>query len=288
MGRVPRGLELRAREIKEGKVFLTKRSESAFSGKFFRPILFWTIGLVALALAAWLASPEGRNGAWTFWGGAYLVLGWIGLFLPFATYSGGLAAPSPTPTRSVTLRALSIAALYFVVAAFGKPVAEYRQRVETGGDITVQFPLGPETPATILSLAEAVRASPPERFSFSTDRPLARPPNWLMFSFHSFFALAAFCILSAFLGQLVAFLTNGLSPPARTNTRWAVGLITAFLVLAASTLGNAWVRQDFSNSGYVGAWAPLVIPLVELGLLMWLARHRGGRTHPNPPGSPSD
>jgi len=246
------------------------------------------LGLVGLSLAAWLASPESKDRAWMFWGGAYLFMGWIGFFLPFVTFAGGLPNPNPTPSRSVAVRAAGTAILLFLVTAYGEPLAEYRSRAEIGLDPAIQFPKGPRTPGGLLSLRAAVRTSPPDRFSFSIDLPFAWPPNWLLFSFHLFLVLSAYCVLSAFLGQLTAYLTNGLSPPVRTNTRWALGLLYAFLFLAALAVGNWWVRQAPSNSGPVAAWAPLVVPLIELGLLMWLARLGGHKTPPDLPGSQSD
>ena len=54
--------------------------------------------------------------------------------------------------------------------------------------------------------------------------------------------MALFAILAGLLGQLVGFLTGSLSPPARRNARWALGLLTAILFFLAQAVGGEWVR----------------------------------------------
>jgi len=251
---------------------------------FYRPIFLWMLGLVGLSLSAWLVSPEAGARPWTFWGGLCLFLGWISLFLPCVTFAGGLANSSPVPTRAVTMRSLGIAVIFYGSSAFAEPVAKHRFRQESVGNQAGDTRLGPRTPWAILAQRSANRASPPESYSFSVEHPFDRPPNWLLFSFWSSISLSVYCVLAAFLGQIVAFLTSGLSPPSRANTRWAVGLVTATLVLTAFVMGDSWVRQDVSHSGVVGAWAPLLVPLLGLWVLMWLAQRRVAATDSKDPG----
>lgn len=142
--------------------------------------------------------------------------------------------------------------------------------------------MGAPTPSQLRARRGIVIATPPETYSFRRDRPFESPPNWLTYRIHSPVVIALFAILGALLGQLVAFLTSGLSPPARRNARWALGLFSALAFFIAEVAGGAWVRLDPGNSGLAGAWLPMLMPLAELALLAFLVRRRALHGLPDP------
>ena len=136
------------------------------------------------------------------------------------------------------------------------------------------YPFGPPTPGGLLAHRSAIEADPPETYNFRVDSPLSRPPNWLTYLFHSVIALAFYSVFAVLLGHRSGKLTTGLSPPDRRNARWALGLVGAIAFFVAEAAGGEWVRADPSNSGVLGAWFPMVVPVVELGVLVVLARVR--------------
>jgi hypothetical protein len=230
--------------------------------------------LIGLVLGAWLFSSRALQAPWNAWEWGQLLCGWVGLFLPFAAFAGGLAVPSSTPNWAVTTRSLLVALISFICLAYGEPLARYQHLSERGADISQQFPLGPLTPGTLRSLKAAVEASPPETYRLSTDSPFEWPPNWVEHLLHGLFVLPLFSVVSALLGRQVRFLTMGLSPPARRNARWALGVLSGVAFFIPMVLWDAWVGNDPSRSGILGAWGPLSVPMLELGLLLWLSRHR--------------
>jgi len=252
---------------------------------FYAATTGWLAGLVALALLYQVivgASLEGSGSIWTV---VHLLAGWIGALLPFATFAGGLAACASLSPRSVAFRGFLLSIVAYGLLAYGSPIGDFQVRATVGADLTIEFPFGPETPGGLRALRSAVEADPPADYSFSVDRPLEQSPNWLTYLLHSFVVIAAFAVLGALLGQQAGFLTSGLSPPTRRNARWALGLLSAAAFFLAEGAGGEWVRLDPSNSGVLGAWMPLLVPLLALVLLTAVARRR--RLRLDSPTSPS-
>jgi hypothetical protein len=171
--------------------------------------------------------------------------------------------------------AISTAALLLVGEI--SPVFEYRANNELGLAVEERFPTGPATLQGLLELRERITSDPPNQFSFFIDRPLLLPPNWVTHLIHSRITLALFAVFAVILGSLTASLTTGLSPPARRNVRWAIGLVSGVLFFFSLAMGGDWVRADPRNSGVFGAWVPLLIPALELGLLYYLLTRAGIR-----------
>jgi hypothetical protein len=194
------------------------------------------------------------------------------MFLPFTAFAGGLAAHAVLTVPSVLKRGLVVAAISYSLLGFASPIALYLDGRRTGVEVDVVYPFGPNTPQGLVANRSAVRNDPPEQYSFRVEDPLSTPPNWLTYLLHSAIAVSVFSVLSALLGQLAAKLTTGLSPPNRRNARWALGLASGIPFFVAETAGGEWVRADLSNSGLVGAWLPLVVPLLGLGVLSLLVR----------------
>ena len=250
--------------------------------RFFLPVTIWTAGLVALASVYQLLTGFPEGGAPNLWSVAYYFTTMAGLCLPYASFAGGLAVHASLPMRSVVFRAALLASISYGLLAYASPVAEHRQEAAGGGDVVAKFPFGPDTPGGLRALKSAVEADPPARPSFRIDRPLETPPNWLTYLIHSLVVVAGFAILAALRGYQFGFLTSGLSPPARRNARWALGLATALAFFVAEAAGGEWARFDPANSGIVGAWLPLIVPLAELALLTVLVRFRKRRFHALP------
>jgi hypothetical protein len=130
-----------------------------------------------------------------------------------------------------------------------------------------------------MAVRAQVEANPPSEFSYSVDRPFESSPGWLTYRIHSLAVFSLFAILAALLGRQAGFLTSGLSPPARRNARWAIGLFTAVAFFLAEAVGGEWVRLDPVHSGILGAWLPLALPLAELAILTRVAHQRQRRLH---------
>jgi hypothetical protein len=243
--------------------------------RFFPQVTAWLGLLVGLAFSHLLLTggPGGRS--WSGWEIAYLLPGWVGLFLPFTAFAGGSTAHSALHPRSMAGRALLLSVISYGFLAYGSPLADYRARASQGADMVAEFPLGPLTPSTLLRLRGIAEAEPAASHSFRVGRPFEYPPNWLTYLLHSRAAVALFAILAVLLGQRAGFLTSGLSPPARRNACWALGLATGIAFFVAEAAGGGWVRSDPSKSGIVGAWLPLLLPLAELAFLYSVTRFRG-------------
>jgi hypothetical protein len=240
--------------------------------RFFLPVVTWLGLLVGLALSHLLLTATVGGRSWSGWEIAYLLPGWVGLFLPYAAFAGGSATHSALHPQSLAGRALLLSVISYGLLAYGSPVADYRARTFRGADMVAELPLGPLTPSTLLRLRSIAEADSAASHSFRVGRPFERPPNWLTYLLHSRAAVALFAILAALLGQRTGFLTSGLSPPARRNACWALGLATGMAFFVAEAVGGDWVRANPSNSGVVGAWLPLLVPVVELAFLHAVTR----------------
>ncbi|MBT8398438.1 MAG: LptF/LptG family permease [Gemmatimonadetes bacterium] len=254
--------------------FVTLRNSKGWLDLLAKTLL-WTAILMAVPVVAQLLSGPPPGESWSFWTALEAVTIPAGLFLPFAAFGGGLAAAGRVGLGGKVATGLVIASLALVLGGVVSPHLEYRNREEVGLDLERRYPTGPRTLIGLLEVRERIKADPPEEFTFSIEQPLRHPPNWLTVLFHSRIARALFAIFSVFLGSLTASLTTGLSPPARKNARWAVGLVFGVLFFLAQAAGGDWVRADPRNSGILGAWVPMLVPVLGLaGLYLLLVRAR--------------
>ena len=247
-----------------------RNSGKRLASLFFPRTATWTLLLLAVPLAAAVSGGGPEEGARTGWEICYFIAAWSGLALPFAAFAGGCAVPLAGRSVGLALSGLTISLLSLSVLGFLAPHLEYKEKEENGQDVDLRFPTGPATIAGLWELRVQVVENPPEDFSLSIENPLQHPPNWIAYLIHTPIVLSLFAVLNAFLGALAASLTTGLSPPARRNVRWAIGLLFGTLFFVAEVLGGDWVRADPARSGALGAWAPLSIPVLALVVLYFL------------------
>lgn len=251
--------------------------------RFFSATVLWTGGLVLVPSVVYLFIGPQYDDHWIAWRVVRTASGWIGQFLPYAAFAGGLALSQTRQWASVALRGAVAAIVAFLLLGYVSPLAEYRAAEVRGTDLAARYPTGPDTPENLLALRSVVLANPPARFSFSVEQPLALPPNWLAHLALALVAFPLFAIFSALLGWQAGFLTSGLSPPARRNTRWALGLAGALTFFFVLQFGSSWIRTDPAHSALPGTFGPLIVPILELAVLTLLVRRREARLSAAPP-----
>ena len=208
---------------------------------FFGWTAIWVAGLSVLNLIHQVSSGFFEGGIWRPGEVLAQFPGWVGLFLPFAAFAGGLATHALLPVSSVLNRGVLIAVVSYLLLAYGLPITTYIDGKNAGVDVAVLYPFGPATPGGLLARRSAIEADPPENYGFRVEDPLSRPPNWLTYLLHSVIVIAVFSVFSALLGHLAGKLTTGLSPPNRRNARWALGLAGAIaFFLAEAVGGDSW------------------------------------------------
>jgi hypothetical protein len=228
-------------------------------------VVKWWVPLTLVTTLLVRASSGAPDEASALWWWAEVALNRLGLLLPFVMFAGGLeAARRGSSLKRTLLRAIPLVLIGYALGAFAAPGARLRQAESEGRDIEAYYPTGALTPPNLLRLREEVVARSPDAFSFSVDEPLRRPPNWLTYEAHQSAAVAVLGLLNLLLGVSVGRLTARLSPPVRRRRRWVVGLVGAVLFFAPIVVASVWVRTSAENSGVVGAWLPLLVPLLAL------------------------
>ncbi|TFH64047.1 MAG: hypothetical protein E4G90_08875, partial [Gemmatimonadales bacterium] len=215
------------------------RSEDRKSGLgFTASVAISVAGVLLLLLVHQFVSGFLGGGIWRPREVLFELPGWIGLFLPFAAFVGGLAAHAVLSVGSMVKRAAMIAVVSYFLLAYGSPMAFYRDYASREADLTALYPFGPPTPRALLAQRSAVEANPPQTYSFRVGRPLEHPPNWLTYLLHRAIVIAGFSVLAGLLGHRSGKLTTGLSPPDRRNARWALGLASSIAFFLAEAAGG--------------------------------------------------
>lgn len=231
----------------------------------------WWFLLAGPTLLATLVLSPAVAGQDTLLGALEYLLGASAQTLPFAAFAGGLACPRGERDgwpRMASALALGVAVVAYGLGEFALPWVEYEVDRAAGASISTVYPHGPETPSNLRAVREAVISASPPEYSFGIQQPLAHPPNWLTHRIHQPIAFALLAIPNAILGALVASLTHGLPPPRRRRRRWTAGLALALTVLAAVVAADGWIVADADRSGLVSGWAPLLVPLAWLIVLV--------------------
>jgi hypothetical protein len=239
----------------------------------------WAVGLAIVAGIYGIGAEALAGGVISVWRPLAAAVGHLGILLPFAAMAGGLVLrdvglPRSQRRRAAVLVGASVAVVSYGALAFARPAVEYRLDAANGVDVAVRHPFGPATPIALARLRRFVTENPPAEFSMSVEQPLAHPPNWVSLGLHQPAAFALFAVLAVLFGTLVAELTFGLSPPARRQARWAAALLCGMGFFVASVVGDSWVRGATERSAVLGAWLPMVIPVLGCWLLAGVARRR--------------
>lgn len=256
---------------------------------------FWVwIRAVSVAVLPWLAllvllrpaaTPEWPPYAWsgslTRW--ASVVVGDIGLLLPFLLFAGGSALVRVGGlSRRVVRIAIGIgiaaAVLAYLCSAVFRPTLVHRSMTQQVENLEEVQPFGPYTPAGLVRNLRFVEQNPPQEFSLSTDQLRRRPPNVLVWELHRPIAVAVFGIINLFLGMLAAEATVGMRRPRQWNTRLALGVVGAIAFHSLMEMGSpiqSFLQGDPMKSGILAAWCPLALPVTQallLGYLVWRRR----------------
>ncbi len=242
-----------------------------------RKAAFWTAALLTVPAALQFLSGPPVGSRWALFEGLFLLTGWIGLLLPFSAYAGGLAGSRKTGVHRLFLCGALISFSSLALLGYASPTLEFHAAISSGVDVAERFPTGPRTIPSLLSIRAEIEQNPPERFSFRVGELERSPPNWITYRVHSLISISLYAILATLLGFFSGTLTKGLSPPARRNARWAIGLFSGVVFFTAEAMGGDWVRADPSHSGILGAWGPILIPFVELGVIYLLLLRSGER-----------
>ncbi|MYG82150.1 MAG: hypothetical protein F4187_10525 [Gemmatimonadetes bacterium] len=173
--------------------------------------------------------------------------------------------------------ALAVGAVSYYLAAWGAPELESRYWDTLGEETVGQREFGAATPPGIIENLRAVENNPPSRYSLQVANPLQNPPNVLRWYLHLPFAMAVFGLLNALAGVLAAQLTENLGRGPRRNTLLALGVLggLAFMgILALAGPVAPFLRDGTMRSGILGAWIPLVVPILLCMVLFGIARRR--------------
>ncbi len=249
----------------------------AISGAIFPWFCLLVIGRVVLG-QFWSPPEE----AFTLLRLLWLVAQDAAVLLPFLLFPAGLAVArvlghSPRAIRVAVLVGVSVSTVSYGLGAWVAPEIEDRVLAARGAESADARRFGSRTPIGLVRNLGFVQANPPPRYSLRTDAPQEFPPNVLLWSLHQPLALAVFGLSNVLLGMLASEATVDLPRRVRRNVRLAIGVAggLAFLVCAALTSPTEpFLRDGTMRSGIVGAWAPLLIPLIEVLVLRRLVTNR--------------
>ena len=204
-----------------------------------------------LGLAA--GSVPGRGWGWSL---TVLVVGDVGLMLPFAAFAGGVGLiRTPRGRASAAATAGLLMAAAGIHTACSRPAVggsrrpdQPRKRIEAR-DRKVRTPDSRRHPSNL----RYVETNPPSEYSRSIDHPERHYPSRLRLSLHLPAALAGLTLLNTLVGLLAADLTGRFShrrfAAALDGRSGVAGGVACFAALAAATVFD----RDWSNvSGVLG------------------------------------
>ncbi len=258
-----------------------RRKPVGWAGACFRAMAPWLLLLVGgkvVLTQIWAPLEEASSLSRWLW----LIIDDLALVLPFLLFAVGLAlgrvlGHSGRVVRVAVLVGMAVSILSYSLGAWAAPEIEERLRAARRADTVDTRQFGIPTPVGILRNLEFVRANPPPQYSLRTSSPQEFPPNVLLWRLHQPLAFAVFGIANVLLGLLASELTVDLSNRVRRNVRLAVGVGGAIAFLACMVVASPvepFLRDGTMRSGIVGAWLPLLIPLVEGLVLRYLVQSR--------------
>ena len=226
----------------------------------------------------WLPPDEAFSLLRSLW----LVAKDTAMLLPFLLFPAGLAVGrvlghTRRAIRVAVFVGMSVGTLSYGLGAWVAPEIEDRILSAQGAASADARRFGSRTPVGLVRNLGFVQANPPPRYSLRADAPQEFPPNVLLWSLHQPLALAVFGLVNVLLGMLTSELTVDLPRRVRRNVRLAIGVGggVAFLVCVALTSpAEPFLRDGTMRSGIVGAWAPLLIAVIEALVLRLLVANR--------------
>ena len=250
----------------------------------------WT---VAKAILLWWVLLVGTKPLMSFrwppfeWSGGLLRFIWTtvddtGFVLPFLVFAGAVALRNQCGFSRRVLRAavvlgIATGAVSYVLTGWVAPTVHDRALAVSGTETVDVRRFGPRTPVGITRNLRFVEANPPGEYGLRVAEPERFPPNVLRWELHLPVTAALFSVINALLGVLAADLTIDLRRGNRRNARLAIGLLGGIAFLAAGHLvepTGLFLQSGELRSGILAAWAPLLVPLVECFLLLYLVRSR--------------
>lgn len=236
------------------------------------------LGVQAALLFQWPSGGHFVVPSWWVW----WVASELGFILPFLLFAGGveLARVMGYSRRLLPTAlgfGLAVGAVSYYLAAWGAPELESRYWDTLGAETVEQRTFGAATPPGILENLRAVEDDPPTEFSLRAGMPSQNPPNVLRWHLHLPVAMAVFGLINTLAGVLAAQLTENFGRGARRNVLLALGVLGGLVYFGAVVLAGPiepFLRDGTMRSGILGAWIPLVVPLLLTTVLFGIARKR--------------
>lgn len=244
-------------------------------------MLLWCallLGAKTLLLFRW--PSEGQFAAMSWW--IWWVANDLGFILPFLLFAAGVKLArvmgySRRLLPTALAFGLTVGGMSYYLAAWGAPELESRYWNTLSDETVEQRTFGAAIPPNILENLRAVENDPPAEYSLRVGDTSRAPPNFLRWRLHLPVAMAVFGLINTLAGVLATQLTENFSRGARRNVLLALGVLGGlafFGVMAMAGPIEPFLRDGTMRSGILGAWIPLVVPLLLCTVLFGIARKR--------------
>lgn len=246
-----------------------------------RVMLLWVLLLVTgVSLVVFRAAPDGMTGSLLRW--LAYATDETAFILPCTLFAAGVVLVqklgySRRVFRAAAAAGIVVGALAYLLAAWVAPVVDDQYLVSLGPETPDMRRFGSATPAGIARQIRFVEANPPDEYLLATDTPHRHPPNVLRWRLHLPVAMSVFGVINVFLGVVSAELTAGFRRGRRRTARLAIGVIGGLAFVGCMAVADPvtpFLNDGTMRSGVVGAWFPLVLPVVQALLFFHLVRRR--------------
>lgn len=236
------------------------------------------LGFKALLLFQWPSGEHLAAASWWVWS----VANDLGFILPFLLFAGGvklarvMGYSRRLPPTALGL-GLALGAVSYGLAAWGAPELETRYWDTLGPEAAELRAGGAETPPNLLQNLRSVEANPPEEYSLRVGDRSRTPPNVLRWHLHLPVAMAVFGLINILAGVLAAQFTENFRRGARRNVVLALGVLGGLAYFGAVLIAGPiepFLRDGTMQSGILGAWIPLAVPLLLSTGLFGIVRQR--------------
>ncbi len=239
----------------------------------------WCVLLLGVSTALLFQGPSGGRLASPLWW-MWRVANDLGFVLPFLLFASGVRfgrvmGYSRRLLPTALAFGVAMGAVSYYLSAWGAPELENRYWDTLGPQAVELRQLGAMTPPGILRNLQAVEANPPAEYSVQAGDRARTPPNVLRWRLHLPVAMAVFGLINTLAGVFANQLTENFRQGARRNVQLAVGVLGGLAFFGAVALAGPtepFLRDGTMRSGILGAWIPLVIPLLLTAVLFGMAR----------------